>query len=366
MAFYKIVKEKSVYIKRISVIILFITSFIFSLKAADLKPAEEVKPVENNPVVKETLINRPSISPNSAVNDTDSNETTASQPSVVDILYGVRTPSFNISKLKQFGYDILKVSSSFSEIMLTGASISEYILGYGDTIIIDITGKISEHYEFEIDKEGKVSIPNIGAIYLWGKTFAEASNSIKSEFDKRYANIQTEVKLGKMRDITISVMGEVERPGAYSLTSLSTILHALYLTGGPTRSGSFRNIRLIRENKVKSTIDLYDYFMKGDLSFNERLVSGDTIFVPLIGEVAAVAGNVKRPGIYELKSQTKLLELIELAGGFITTAYIQQIHVDRVEKFNRRVVLNLRFENADDDNKGEENNILLRDGDYVR
>jgi len=266
-------------------------------------------------------------------------------PTLIDKLFGGIAPKLGISGLSQFGYEIFAAPPADFEPVLTGALGPDYILGPEDNIILNLWGKINQRYDLTIDRDGKVNLPEIGVVYLWGKSLGQARELIKEKIEKNYTNVNFDMSVGKLRNINVFVLGEVENPGVYTLNSLSTVLHALYKAGGPSRDGSLRNIQLLRDKKIKARFDLYELLTEGDASGNERLQSDDTIFVPPIGRVAAISGNVKKPAIYELKGDSSLADLIVIAGGVSPAAYLQHIQLVRIDEFKRRVVEDLEFKN---------------------
>ena len=352
----------------------FITRLIVVISAlviANIAVAEEEKvqaTKENSDIANQVMLNPGEsniviISPK-AENQNKSVRRRRPTPSILARFFGDITTTLDIPGLEQFGYDLFDNSTGLTEPIITGAVGPDYILGPEDTLIVNLWGKISQRYELEIDRSGKVTMPDIGVIYLWGKTLGQAEKYITDEIDRRYTNVEIDISVGKLRSICVFVIGEIEEPGVHSLSSLSTIIHALHKAGGPTRSGSLRNIQLIRNNKLKATFDLYDLLLKGDASGDERLQSNDTIFVPYLNDIAAISGGVKRPGIYELKAPTRLYELAEMAGGLAPVAYLPHIQVIRVEDFKEKVVIDLEFQDIDSF-KESENNIVLKSGDVV-
>jgi protein involved in polysaccharide export with SLBB domain len=172
------------------------------------------------------------------------------------------------------------------------------------------------------------------------------------------------VNLGELRTVQIFVVGEVVKPGTYTVSSLATAINALMTTGGPTKRGSLRNVKVMRQGRVVRMLDLYAYLLAGDDSQDQRLRSGDTIFVPPIGPVAAIAGSVRRPGIYELSGSTKLADLVQVAGGLTPAAYPQQVQIERVLAYQGRSILDVDFSTYVE--KGDAGaNVALQDGDFV-
>lgn len=242
---------------------------------------------------------------------------------------------------------------------------SDYILGPGDQLILSLWGNIQERLELDIDGEGKVMLPQAGPLYLWGVKFSDAKKLIEENLNKYYTNFQINVSMGKLRSVKVFILGEAKKPGAYMVSSLSTVFDCLYQAGGPTKIGSLRKIKLARANKSEETIDFYSYLLQGDKSQDFKLDAGDSIFIPPIGSVVGIAGNIKRPAVYELKgNDTTMSELLEMSGGISAVGYLQRIQVERIKDHQRKIVFDLEFENAQA-LKGTASNVILQDGDLV-
>jgi len=272
---------------------------------------------------------------------------------------------FSQTKLQRFGEDFFKIPSTTFAPVLNVPVGPNYILGPGDEIIIEIWGMIEGRKEYTIDREGGIYIPKIGRIYLWGLTFKEAEKLIKKKYKEYYKKFEINIVLGKLRTIKVFVVGEAKKPGDYEVSSLSTAFNVLYLSGGPTSTGSYRRIQLIRENKIIGEIDTYEFLLTGKKNCDYKLQSEDIIFIPLSGPQVSVSGEVKRPRIYELKNEKKLSEVIKLAGGVKVNAYGGRIQVERVENYQKRIILDIK--NVTDLFEGGKNkDIELKDGDLIR
>src|SRR5262245_49737020 len=217
--------------------------------------------------------------------------------------------------LRQFGYDLFtRVPTTFAPV--TDVPVGpDYVIGPGDNLNILLWGGVQEAYQVEVNRNGSVALPRLGVVQVWGLTLEQAQHLLQQRFSEFYADFRMAVTLGKLRTILVYVVGEVRQPGAYTISSLSTVINALFASGGPTKNGSLRRIQLVRRGRQIHTIDLYDLLLQGNKSQDAALQSGDTILVPLIGPVAGVAGNVKRPAIYDLDPGTTLQRLLYLAGG---------------------------------------------------
>ncbi|OGF50351.1 MAG: hypothetical protein A2231_02335 [Candidatus Firestonebacteria bacterium RIFOXYA2_FULL_40_8] len=266
--------------------------------------------------------------------------------------------------LKQFGYNIFKAASTTFAPTDNVPVGPDYIVGPGDNFVVYVWGKlVQETFSLTVDRDGKISLPKAGAVFLWGMKFGEAEKLIKDALSQNYANFSINVTMGKLRTIRVFVLGEVKKPGGYTISSLSTLFHSLYEAGGPTKVGSLRKIKLIRDNKVVSTVDLYDFLLIGEKGLDVKLQSNDTVFVPSIGAVAGVTGNIKKPGIYELAGETKLSSLMKMVGGVTPSGYISRIQIERTINGERKAVLDIELKTADA--MKDSKDITINDGDLV-
>lgn len=276
--------------------------------------------------------------------------------------------TFKISKnIRQFGYDIFQKSfTTFSPVENIPVG-SDYILGPGDALVIYIWGKlVQDIFNVTVDRDGKIILPKVGTLNIWGLKFSQADNLIKKALQQYYTNIQIEITVGKLRTMNIFILGEVKKPGAYTISSLSTVLHSLYESGGPTKLGSLRQIKLIRNGKVFDNIDLYPLLINGDKRQDHRLQSNDTIFVPIIGKVVGICGNVKKPSIYELvEEKTKISDLIEMAGGISPAGYVNMIQIERIKDHEKKIILDIENISLTQLKDDPVKNIDLQDGDLV-
>ncbi|MEW5924736.1 MAG: SLBB domain-containing protein, partial [Candidatus Zixiibacteriota bacterium] len=214
--------------------------------------------------------------------------------------------------LRPFGYNLFQTPSELSP-PSDVADLSEYILGPGDNIIIYLWGKVEKEYNLTVDRQGKIFIPKIGEVIVWGQAMTEFEDNVTRKLQNIYTDFKVSVSLGKIRSIRIYLTGEVKKPGAYTVSSLTTLFNALYLAGGPNERGSMRAIQLIRNNRIEKELDLYQFLIKGDSRSDVRLASGDAIFIPVSGPRVSVYGEVKRPAIYELIGGERIADLLELA-----------------------------------------------------
>jgi len=276
-----------------------------------------------------------------------------------------KIPQVISREIKQFAYDFFfsKVSS-FAPIADVPVG-PDYIIGPGDAFTITLWGRIEASFAVEVDRNGEISLPKVGVLKVWGMTFSQLQKFLFEQISKYYKDFQLNVTMERLKTIRIFVVGEAQSPGNYILSSLSTVYHALIAAGGPSKTGSMRNIQLLRNGKVIETIDLYDFFLRGDRSRDVRLQSGDTIFIPVIGPTVGISGNVKRPAIYELKEPIPLKEFIEMSGGVTFQGYLQRVQVERVEVHQKKVAVDFDI-SPEGKTLPPPFSTLLRDGDFVK
>jgi len=243
--------------------------------------------------------------------------------------------------LRQYGYSMFAANvSTFAPVDDIPVG-PDYVLGPGDDLSINVWGAVDSTLIRTVDRNGRIVLPKVGDLRIWGLTFSQADRLIRDELARYFRGFQASVTMGRLRTVSVHVVGEVCQPGVYTLSSLSTVTNALYSAGGPTKLGSLREVRLLRSNVQVARIDLYDFLQRGDRTRDYRLESGDTIFVPTVGDVVAVAGEVKRPAIYEVSSGTRLADVVGLAGGVTPTSYLKRVQVVRALPDAERVTLDV-------------------------
>ncbi len=262
-------------------------------------------------------------------------------------------------KLKRFGADIFNAGP---EAFLPASDIpvpADYILGPGDVIVIQLYGKENRTHSLTVNREGQIQFPEIGPVNLAGLSFQQARQVIADIVKEQMIGIKSSITMGVLRSIRVFVLGDVVQPGSFTVGSLSTMTNALFASGGITEVGSMRNIQLKRKGEIVTTLDLYDLLLIGDTSADARLLPGDVIFVPPISKTISIAGQVKRPAVYEFDSKANIKELIKIAGGVTDSAYLPLVRVDRVTKQREKTLINL------DLTKAGNSNFLLESGDRV-
>jgi polysaccharide biosynthesis/export protein len=243
--------------------------------------------------------------------------------------------------LRQYGYSMFAASvSTFAPVDDIPVG-PDYVLGPGDDLTINVWGAVDSTLVRTVDRNGRIVLPKVGDLRVWGLTFSQADRLIRDELGRFFRGFRTSVTMGRLRTVSVHVVGEVCQPGVYTLSSLTTVTNALYSAGGPTKLGSLREVRLLRGNVQVARIDLYDFLQRGDRMRDYRLESGDTVFVPTIGDVVAVSGEVKRPAIYEIASGTRLADVVTLSGGVTPTSYLKRVQIVRALPNAERATLDV-------------------------
>lgn len=244
--------------------------------------------------------------------------------------------------LQVYGLDFFNQTSLKFEPNFSMATPKGYVLGPGDEVAVLVTGLNETSVKTKVTSDGNIQIPYAGLVYVNGFTIEQATAMIRTKMTKIYPAIsggqtQVTVNLGSTRSIKVTLVGEVRTPGAYTLSSVSTLFNALYNSGGPNANGSLRNIELIRNNKVYKTVDFYSFLQKGLMDGNIRLEDQDVIRIPVYKKRVGIEGEVKRPAIYELKANEQLDALLQYAGGFSDIAYRGTAKVQQINAIEREV-----------------------------
>jgi protein involved in polysaccharide export with SLBB domain len=285
-------------------------------------------------------------------------------PSLLD-LYAQLPPA--TGGLRRFGSDtFLLGTGNANELPIDIPAGPEYVLGPGDNLIVNMWGGQSSRLDRTIDRQGQISLPEAGTITINGLTIAQAQSAIQKALSTQFQGEHVEISLGRLRTVRVYVVGDVQKPGAYDVSSLSTPLSALYAAAGPTSRGSLRMLRQYRGTQLVREIDLYDFLLKGVRSDVDRLLPGDTLLVPPVGPQVSVAGMVRRPAIYELKGEQNLNQVLDLAGGVLVSASLKQINVERIEAHQSRTMLSLQLSGSPDEVTQKLAAFQVQDGDTVR
>lgn len=243
--------------------------------------------------------------------------------------------------LKPFGYDLFAGSPTTFAPATDVPVPAEYVVGPGDTIDVQLVGNTKGRYALVVGRDGRVNFPELGPIAVSGQRFEDVRATLETRVREQMIGTQASVTMGELRSIRVFVLGDAEVPGSYTVSGLSTITNALFVSGGVKKIGSLRNIQLKRAGSTVTTLDLYDLLLNGDTRADVRLLPGDVIFIPSIGPTASVAGEVRRPAIYELKNETTAEQLIKLAGGLTARADPTLATIERVNDSRQRVTVNV-------------------------
>lgn len=232
-------------------------------------------------------------------------------------------------KKKVFGRDIFNKRNLSFEPNMNIATPKNYVLGPGDAVYIDVYGASQKSFECTVSPDGYINVEGFGPIQVSGLTSAQANSRVRSQLGQRYSSSQIKLTVGQTRTISISVMGEVNVPGTYTLSAFATVFHALYMAGGINSLGTMRNIKVFRNGRLISTVDIYDYILNGKMTGNVRLTDNDVIVVGAYDCLVNITGKVKRPMFYEMKKNESLGTLLRYAGGFAGDAYTKSVRVNR-------------------------------------
>ena len=230
---------------------------------------------------------------------------------------------------KVFGRDIFNNKELTFEPNMNIATPQNYRLGPGDAVFIDVYGASQKTIEDTVSPDGTVTIEGFGPVYISGMTVEQANSKLRSTLGARYSSSKIKLTVGQTRSIMVNVMGEVENPGTYTLPAFATVFHALYMAGGTNDIGTMRNIKIYRNNRLVSTVDIYDYILNGKLTGNVRLADNDVISVGTYDCLVNVTGKGKRPMYYEMKKNESVGTLLKYAGGFTGDAYKKSVRVVR-------------------------------------
>lgn len=264
------------------------------------------------------------------------------------------------TRLSIFGQNLFEnVPSTFAPLDRVQVP-PDYMLGPGDELVIRAWGQISVDYRAIVDRSGAIYIPKVGVFNVAGIRYEELHDYLNSEIGRIFKNFQLNVTMGRLRAIQVFVVGQVKRPGTYTISSLSSLVDALFASGGPSKRGSMRKIQVKRDGKIVTSFDLYDLLVNGDKSKDAKLMPGDVIYVPPVGPLVALAGSINTPAVFELKDHTTLADAIAYAGGLTNTSAGGNVVIERIAS-DHHVRLAEEFA-LNQEGLGRE----LHDGDVVR
>jgi protein involved in polysaccharide export with SLBB domain len=273
------------------------------------------------------------------------------------------------SKLERFGEDVFRNGTgNLDELPMDLPAGPDYVVGPGDGLTINLSGGISQRLQRVVDREGRVALPEVGAVEVSGQNLGDAQHLIRSVLSRQFRDVEADVSLSRIRTVRVYVVGDVERPGAYDVSSLSTPLNALYIAGGPTSGGSLRLLEHYRGKQLLQQVDVYDLLLHGITGNMERMEAGDTVEVPPLSGEVTVEGMVRRPAMYELNGEKSLAEVLQLAGGVLPSGTLRHIDVERLESHESRTML--RLDIPENNNQEQVTQALedfkIQDGDKIK
>ena len=243
---------------------------------------------------------------------------------------------------RRFGADVFENGSQNPQLIPMDLPVGpDYVVGPGDALSVDLWGGVSQRLYRTVDREGRVSLPEVGPILVSGKSLAAVQENLQHVLRTQFRDVSADVSLARLRTIRIYEVGDVTHPGAYDISSLSTPLNALFAAAGPTERGSMRILKHYRGAQLVQTVDVYDLLLHGVKTDLQRLENGDTVQVPPLGPQVTIEGMVRRPAVYETRDEKTLSSVIELAGGLLPTAALGHIEVQRIVDHQRRTMLSL-------------------------
>lgn len=261
--------------------------------------------------------------------------------------------------LPLFGQSLfVQPPSTFSPVDLMQVP-SDYIIGPGDELHIALWGEVQADLRVIVDRSGQIYVPQVGDISVAGVHYGELETYLKNQISRIFKNFNLTASMGRLHTIQVFVVGEARAPGTYTISALSSLVNAIFACGGPSPHGSLRDIQVRRDGKTITHFDLYDLLIKGDKSKDVQLQSGDVLYIPPVGPLVAISGSVNAPAIYEIKQNSTLSDLIDIAGDMSTVADTSKITVDRIVDHQARRTLEFPY---DDQSRA----VPLKDGDIVR
>ena len=290
----------------------------------------------------------------------------ADVPSLFDLYaqYSKRSP-----RLERFGEDVFRNGSGNpDELPMDLPAGPDYVVGPGDGLTISLSGGISQRLQRVVDREGRIALPEVGGVEVSGRRLGDVQHLVQTSLRGQFRGVDADVSLSRIRTVRVYVVGDVERPGAYDVSSLSTPLNALFAAGGPTSGGSLRTLRHYRGRQLVQEVDTYDLLLHGIRGDLQRLQAGDTLEIPPLNGEVTVEGMVRRPAIYELHGENNLAEVLELAGGVLPSGTLRHVDVERLESHETRTMLRLDIPETDSDASVTKalRDFAVQDGDKIK
>ena len=270
--------------------------------------------------------------------------------------------------LERFGLDVFRKGATNPDYIPMDLPVGpSYVVGPGDSLSIDLWGWVSQRLVRTVDREGRVALPETGPVLVSGRTLGDAQEIVQHALRTQFRDISADVSLLRLRTVRVYVVGDINSPGAYDVSSLSTPLNALFVAGGVTPQGSLRRLQHYRGKQLVEEVDGYDLLLHGIRGELQRLENGDSLMVPPLGPVVTVEGMVRRPAIYELRHEKTLLDVLDLSGGILPAAALRHIEVQRLVAHEKRTMLSVQISDISDSEavRAQMRGFEVQDGDEI-
>ena len=270
--------------------------------------------------------------------------------------------------LERFGLDVFRKGATNPDYIPMDLPVGpSYVVGPGDSLSIDLWGGVSQRLVRTVDREGRVALPETGPVLVSGRTLGDAQEIVQRALRTQFRDISADVSLLRLRTVRVYVVGDINSPGAYDVSSLSTPLNALFVAGGVTPQGSLRRLQHYRGKQLIEEVDAYDLLLHGIRAELQRLENGDSLMVPPLGPVVTVEGMVRRPAVYELRAEKTLLDVLDLSGGILPAAALQHIEVQRLVAHEKRTMLSVQISDTSDSEavRTQMSGFEVQDGDEI-
>jgi protein involved in polysaccharide export with SLBB domain len=270
--------------------------------------------------------------------------------------------------LERFGLDVFRKGATNPDYIPMDLPVGpSYVVGPGDSLSIDLWGGVSQRLVRTVDREGRVALPETGPVLVSGRTLGDAQEIVQHALRTQFRDISADVSLLRLRTVRVYVVGDINSPGAYDVSSLSTPLNALFVAGGVTPHGSLRRLQHYRGKQLVEEVDGYDLLLHGIRGELQRLENGDSLMVPPLGPVVTVEGMVRRPAIYELRHERTLLDVLDLSGGILPAAALRHIEVQRLVAHEKRTMLSFQISDTSDSEavRAQMSGFEVQDGDEI-
>src|SRR6266478_5185035 len=270
--------------------------------------------------------------------------------------------------LERFGLDVFRKGAANPDYIPMDLPVGpSYVVGPGDSLSIDLWGGVSQRLLRTVDREGRVALPETGPVLVSGRTLGDAQEIVQHALRTQFRDVSADVSLLRLRSVRVYVVGDINSPGAYDVSSLSTPLNALFVAGGVTPQGSLRRLQHYRGKQLIEEVDAYDLLLHGIRGDLQRLENGDSLMIPPLGPVVTVEGMVRRPAVYELRNEKTLLDVLDLSGGILPAAALQHIEVQRLVAHEKRTMLSVQISDASDSEavRTQMSGFEVHDGDEI-